>query len=67
MSADPKRFASAQALLALAGPITLHRLEGDNGRPIYIVTEGPYTKQLDDLDQVDRFVAMRTGRVLEAA
>ncbi len=61
MSADLKRFANAQALLALAG-VVLHRLEGDNGRPIYIATEGPYTKQMDDLDQVDRFVTLRTGK-----
>ena len=45
---DAKRFATAQALAALHG-VTLHRLDGDFGRPLFVATKWALTKQLDTL------------------
>lgn len=64
--ADQKRFATLQAQAALRG-ITLHRLEGDFSPVIYIATEGPYSRQLDDLDQVAAFLQRRLGKAVETS
>lgn len=47
-----KTFATLQARAALQG-ITLHRLEGDDGRPLYIATRWAMTKQFDGLGDVE--------------
>lgn len=61
VQADAKRFATLQAVAALSG-VMLHRIEGDFSPLIYIASEGCYTRQLDDLDQVARFLEKRTGK-----
>ena len=61
---DPKQFATAQALAALHG-VTLHQLEGDSGRPIYIATRWAMTKQLDTLQEVGVWLQMVTGKKAE--
>lgn len=58
---DPKRFATAQALAALHG-VTLHHVDGDAGRPIYIATRWAMTKQLDTLLEVDSWLQQVTGK-----
>ena len=62
--ADQKRFATLQAHAALHG-IALHRLQGDFSPVIFIATEGPYSRQLDDLDQVGAFLQRRLGKAVE--
>lgn len=47
-----KTFSTLQARAALQG-ITLHRIEGDFGRPVYIATRWAMTKQLDGLGEVE--------------
>lgn len=64
--ADQKRFATLQAQAALHG-IALHRLQGDFSPVIFIASEGPYTRQLDDLDQVAAFLQRRLGKAVEVA
>lgn len=61
---DAKRFATAQALAALHG-VTLYRIDGDFGRPIYCATRWAMTRQLDDMDQVEAWLQMVTGKKLE--
>lgn len=56
-----KRFATVAARAALAG-IVLHRFEGDYGRPIYIATRWALTRQFDDLDAVEQWLDMVTGK-----
>ena len=65
-STAAKRFATAQALAALHG-VTLHQLEGDDGRPVFIATRWAMTKQLDSLDAVDAWLARVTGEALRPA
>ena len=61
---DLKRFATAQALAALHG-VTLHRLEGDYGHPLFVATKWALTKQLDNLDDVEAWLQRVTGKKLE--
>lgn len=63
---ETKRFATAQALAALHG-VTLHQLEGDTGRPIYIATRWAKTKQLDTLTEVEEWLGRVTGAAMEGA
>jgi hypothetical protein len=65
-SPDQKRYATLAAQAALHG-IALHRLQGDFAPVIYIASEGPYTRQLDDLDQVAAFLQRRLGKAVEVA
>ena len=58
---EPKRFATAQALAAFNG-ITLHKLDGDGGLPIFITTRWAMTKQLDTLDEVDAWLLRVIGK-----
>jgi len=61
---DSKRFATARALAALNG-VTLIRVDGEHGRPIYCATRWAMTRQLEDLDQVEAWLQMVTGKVME--
>lgn len=64
ISPEQKRFATLQAWAALHG-LALHRLQGDFSPVIFIATEGPYSRQLDDLDQVAAFLHRRLGKAVE--
>lgn len=57
-----KRFATIQARAALAG-VTLHALDDDAGRTIYVLTRWHLTRQLEDLDDVERWLDMLQGGV----
>lgn len=52
---DRKRLATAQARCALWGG-SLAALEGDDGRPMFVVTRWALSKQWTDLDEVEAFL-----------
>ncbi|WP_342620836.1 hypothetical protein [Rhodoferax sp. GW822-FHT02A01] len=56
-----KEFATLQAIAALHG-VTLHRLEGDYGTPVYVATRWAMTKQLDTLEEVEDWLQRVTGK-----
>lgn len=56
-----KAFATVQARCALAG-ITLIKLDGDFGHPVFIVTRWSLTKQFDFLADVDAWLDRVTGK-----
>ncbi len=58
---DAKRFATLQAQAALHG-VTLHKLEGDFGNPVYVATRWAMTKQLDTLDEAAAWLEHVTGK-----
>ena len=60
-AADPKRFATLQARAALAG-VTLHQLEGDFGKQIYVATRWAMTKQLESLSEVEQWLDWVAGQ-----
>lgn len=51
-----KAVADARARAALSGA-ELHELQGDDGRPTFIVTLGHITQPCSTLDDVDRCLA----------
>jgi hypothetical protein len=51
-----KVFADAQAHAALLGA-ELHKAQGDDGRPLCVLTRGPYTQSFSSLADVDRLLA----------
>lgn len=55
-----KLFATLQARAALAG-VTLAAIDDDTGRPAYVVTRWALTRQLDNLDAVERWIDQLTG------
>ena len=55
-----KRMATLQAHCALDG-VELHRIEDDCGRTIYVVTKGPMTRELRDLEAVAQWLGRRSG------
>lgn len=55
-----KRFNTLQARAALAG-VALAAIEDDAGRPAYVVTRWALTRQLSDLDSVERWMDQLTG------
>jgi hypothetical protein len=57
---DSKRLATLRAQAALAG-VTLHEIEGDDGRPIYIVTRSHLTRELRALNDVEAWLLRVTG------
>ena len=59
-AAQAKRFATAQARGALAGVI-LTRLEGDDGRPLFIASRWALTKNFDNINLVDVWLTRVTG------
>lgn len=58
---DNKRFATARARAALMGA-TLHRIEDDRGRDVFIVTKWALTRELRDLDAVETWLDRVEGR-----
>ena len=59
-AADEKRLATLRARCALAG-VTLHAFEGDFG-PAYVVTRWHLTRELSNLDDVEKWVDLVTGK-----
>lgn len=55
-----KRFATLQARAALGG-VTLYAQANDAGRTEYIVTRWHLTRQLEDLDAVERWLGKVMG------
>jgi hypothetical protein len=60
MSADAKRFATARARAALRGML-LHRIDGDDGRAVFIATYRALTKHFASLDELDRWLEKVDG------
>ncbi len=58
---DAERLATAKARAALAG-ITLHAIEGDDGRPELIASRWALTKSFRDLEEVERWLSTVTGK-----
>ena len=59
MSTD-KLFATVQARCALA-KVTLHQLENDHGRIVFIVSRWALTRELANLDAVASWLDRVTG------
>ena len=59
MSTD-KLFATVQARCALA-EVTLHQLENDHGRMVFIVSRWALTRELANLDAVASWLDRVTG------
>lgn len=57
-----KHLATLKARCALAG-VALIESTDDRGRPVFVVSEGSWTRQIDDVSSLERWVEMRTGRV----
>lgn len=55
-----KRLATLRARAALAG-VTLYAIEGDDGRPLYVLTRWHLTRELRTLDEVEAWLAQVTG------
>jgi hypothetical protein len=58
---DPKREATAVARAALAG-ITVHRSTTEAGQAEWIVSRWSLTRAFSDLDELERWLDMVTGR-----
>lgn len=63
---DLKRLCTLNAQAALAG-VTLHKLDGDFGVPIYVASRWAMTKQLESLDEVEAWLARVTGKAVGGA
>lgn len=57
---DEKAFTTLQARAALR-QATLVQIDGDDGRPQYIVTKWALTKSFDSLADVERLLARMEG------
>lgn len=57
---DQKRLATLRARAALAG-VALYSIEGDDGRPLYVLTRWHLTRELRTLDEVDAWLDKVTG------
>ena len=55
-----KHYATQQARCALAG-VSLHRLENDHGKTVFIVSKWALTRELPDLDAVSAWLDRVTG------
>ena len=55
IASNSKRFSGLQAELALRG-YSVVQIEGDDGRPRYVVTRWALTKELSSLDDLTGFV-----------
>ena len=55
-----KPFENLRARCALTG-VTLHRIENDHGKTIYIVSRWNVTRELPDLESVARWLEKVTG------
>lgn len=56
-----KHFATLRARAALLGA-TLHRIENDRGRDVFVVTRWAFTRELADLAAVERWLHRVEGR-----
>ncbi|ABE42918.1 hypothetical protein [Polaromonas sp. JS666] len=56
-----KAFATQQARAAIAG-VSLHRLEDDRGREVFIVSRWAMTRELPSLDAVSAWLDAVTGK-----
>ena len=59
-AAQAKRFATQQARAALAG-VTLTRIEGDDGRPLFVASRWALTKSFDNIGVVDAWLSRVAG------
>lgn len=55
-----KQLATLRARCALAG-VTLHQIENDHGKTVYIVSKWALTRELADLDAVSAWLEKVTG------
>ena len=55
-----KQLATLHARCALAG-VTLHQIENDHGKTVYIVSKWALTRELADLDAVSAWLEKVTG------
>jgi hypothetical protein len=62
--ADVKREATLKAEVALWGGV-LHRIEGDDGAPLWIVSRWAMTRAFTCLEDVSAFVSRVTGTRLD--
>jgi hypothetical protein len=60
MSADRKVWATLQARATLAG-FTAHLIEGDDGRPLLIVSRWALTTSFDDAAAAERWLNRVAG------
>lgn len=60
LSNPTKRLATLRALAALAG-VTLHALDNDYGKTVYIISRWAMTRELADLDAVENWLDRVTG------
>ncbi len=60
MTEHTKRLATFRARAALAG-VTLHALDNDYGKTVYIVSRWAMTRELADLDAVENWLDRVTG------
>lgn len=63
---DRKRLATLCARAALAG-ITLHHIEGDFVPNVFIVSKWALTREFTDLDAVEKWLDLVTGRKAQGA
>ncbi len=63
---DKKHFVTLQASAALHG-LTLHCIDGDFGRPVFIASRWAMTKQFDTLDEVNAWLRRVTRKDAEDA
>ena len=56
-----KRIATARARVALLGGV-LHLVESDSGRPVFIVSRWTLTKELQDIEAVEAWLAQVEAR-----
>jgi len=57
-----KRVCNARARIALLGG-TLHVIDNDRGRPVFVVSRWALTKELADIEAVERWLAQVEPRV----
>ncbi len=57
---EAKRLATSKARAALIGA-TLIEIEGDDGRPLFVLTRWSLTKSFDDLADVERVLKRMAG------
>jgi hypothetical protein len=60
LARQAKRLATLTARCALAG-VTLHAIEDDHGKTVYIVSRWALTRELPDLNAVESWVNQLTG------
>jgi hypothetical protein len=61
VSTDAKAVSTLRARLALRG-VSLHEIEGDDGRTRWIATQHAMTRSFDDLTDLEQWVDRVDGR-----